>query len=248
MIKIVQLQYSTESGGRSALRLQNAFLDAGIQSTIISLQRDTHPLQNIVYLGRKKRYIARLFTRLETYLTRNKVNKYGMFSFLPSGSNITGLKEIKTADYIYIHWVQHGFLNPHNIGQIARLGKPVIIVMHDMWSMTGGCHYSFDCNGYIKDCKNCPVFIKTKEKKYAEKKLKKKQKVYAANDNLFFVSPSKWLYNCARQSALLKNKPVFYIPNILDTKLFKPVDKKEAKKYTRHSYKYHSYFIWCGIY
>lgn len=229
MIKIVQLQYSTESGGRSALRLQHAFLDAGISSKIISLQRDTHPLENIVYLGKRRRYIAKIFTRLQTYLIRNRVNMYGMFSFLQSGSNISGLKELKEADYIYIHWVQNGFLNPHNIGQLASLGKPVIVVMHDMWSMTGGCHYSFDCTGYLKDCKNCPVFLTKKEQKYAEKKFRKKNKVYSAHDNFYFVSPSKWLYNCAKQSVLLRNKPVFYIPNILDTELFKPIDKKEAK-------------------
>ena len=54
--------------------------------------------------------------------------------------------------------------------------------------------------------------------------------MYAKYDNLFFVSPSKWLYECAQQSALTHNKPLFHIPNVLDRNVFKPFDKKVAKK------------------
>lgn len=230
MLSVVQIQYSTESGGRSALRLQRAFIKFGIQSTIISLQRDIHPVDGIVYLGKFSRYFAKLYTRLQIKLTQKRDSKYALFSVLPFGINITKLDEIKQADIIYLHWVQNGFLNAHQIGKIASLNKPVIMVMHDMWSFTGGCHYSYDCNQYLSSCGNCPVFTSKKQKRFAINEFKRKLKLYKKHNNIIFVSPSKWLYNCAKNSSLLKDKPVFYIPNIMERTVFKPVDKQEAKK------------------
>ncbi|HNU87991.1 MAG TPA: glycosyltransferase, partial [Ferruginibacter sp.] len=39
-----------------------------------------------------------------------------------------------------------------------------------------------------------------------------------------------WLYNCAKESLLTKDKPAFYIPNLLDKNIFKPTDKKTARQ------------------
>jgi glycosyltransferase involved in cell wall biosynthesis len=55
-------------------------------------------------------------------------------------------------------------------------------------------------------------------------------KFYAKYDNLYFVSPSNWLYQCAQQSRLTQNKQVFHIPNVLNRDVFKPFDKKVAKE------------------
>jgi glycosyltransferase involved in cell wall biosynthesis len=38
------------------------------------------------------------------------------------------------------------------------------------------------------------------------------------------------LYDCAKESSLVRSKPVFHIPNILDETLFKPIDKVIAKR------------------
>ena len=54
--------------------------------------------------------------------------------------------------------------------------------------------------------------------------------MYAKYNNLYFTAPSKWLYNCAKESALTKDKPVFYIPNLLDNTIYKPFDKKTARQ------------------
>jgi glycosyltransferase involved in cell wall biosynthesis len=58
----------------------------------------------------------------------------------------------------------------------------------------------------------------------------KKMKFYTRYNNLYFVSPSKWLYDCAMSSFLTKDKPIFYIPNVIDNRLFKPFDKKVARQ------------------
>jgi glycosyltransferase involved in cell wall biosynthesis len=229
MIKIVQIQYSTESGGSSALRLQNAFLTAGIDSGIISLQRDRFPREKIKYLHIKPKLISKIDDKLQGYLVRSKLEDPGLFSYPILGSDIAQMEEFKNADYIYIHWALNGFLNLKSFKQLAKLNKPLIIIMHDMWPITGGCHYSFGCDNYLKECGRCPMFIKTKTNDFSKKEFGRKLRFYSKYNNLFFVSPSKWLYDCAKKAALTKEKPVFYIPNVLDNNVFKPIDKNTAK-------------------
>jgi glycosyltransferase involved in cell wall biosynthesis len=65
---------------------------------------------------------------------------------------------------------------------------------------------------------------------WAHIEFRKKKRLYSDFKNFYFVSPSKWLYNCTRQSFLTIDKPVFHIPNIVDTRLYKPVGRKLARK------------------
>ncbi len=230
MIKVVQIQYSPESGARSALRLQNALIKNGVQSQIVSLQTGTSNSSNITYLGKKQKLLARIDEKLQAILLRKRNKKYGLFSYPLLGSDISGLDEIRNADIIYIHWALLGFLNFNSIKQIARLNKPVIIFLHDMWSITGGCHYSFECEKYKTGCHNCQVFPRDNENDLSAKEFKKKARLYATFKNFYFVSPSKWLYHCAKESALTRDKPVFHIPNLLDETVYKPFDKMIAKR------------------
>jgi glycosyltransferase involved in cell wall biosynthesis len=231
MIKVVQLQYSTESGGSAALRLHKAFIEANVDSCIITLVPDEiAPFEKIKYLGRRAGLVARIDNKIQNYLTKKRVKKFGLFSYPVLGTDVAKMEEVKNADYIYIHWALNGFLNFRSIKNIIKLNKPVIVFMHDMWPITGGCHYSFECTKYIKGCGECPVFGAVKKNDLAKKGFDKKLKLFSGHKNLFFVSPSKWLYDCAKQSLIAKDKPVFRIPNLLDTAIFKPFDKDTAKQ------------------
>lgn len=231
MTKVVHIQYSMESAGRAALRQQKAFRDVNVDSCIVSLQQSVQAVPGIKYLGLRARLLSRLDDKIQAYLTRKSIKEWGSFSYPVLGSNVAKLEAVKNADFIYIHWALKGLLNFRSIKQIARLNKPVIIFLHDMWNITGGCHHSFTCEKYkTEGCNNCPVFPGDKKNDLSAKEFKKKLRVYAKFNNLYFVSPSRWLYDCAKASLLTKDKPVFYIPNILDNTLFKPVDKTAAKQ------------------
>ena len=230
MVKTVHLQYSKASAGKAALRLHNAFLKSNIESSIISLHRDKNDNNKTRYLSKKSKLIARIDVELQSYKLR-KINKeYGMFSYPILGTNIAQFDEIKMADFIYIHWALKGFLNFNAIDQLAKLNKPIIFIMHDMWAITGGCHHSFTCEKYTTKCHNCQFFPGTHERDLSTKEFEKKLKLYTKYNNFYFVSPSKWLYECSKKSLLTKDKPLFYIPNILDHTVFKPFEKKTAKQ------------------
>jgi glycosyltransferase involved in cell wall biosynthesis len=231
MIKVVHLQHSPVSAGSAATRLHKAFLDHNIDSSILSLLPVGTNDDKIKQLRKRSNIIADLDQTIQWKFVRNKIrSSYGLFSYPILGNDVSGLKQIQDADIIYVHWVLHGFMNLHSYKQIMALGKPVIFFMHDMWTITGGCHHSFGCDKYLTQCNNCPMFEEKTLIDWAKSEFNKKQKLFKEYNNIYFVSPSKWLYNCARQSGLTKDKPVFYIPNILGGNIFKPFDKKVAKQ------------------
>ncbi len=230
MTKVVQLQIDPGSAGKQALRLHKAFLEAGIDSSVLSLHATKIKDERIKHLGRKPNLIASLDAKIQKYLTRKNKGKFGAFSYPVLGTDVSKIPIVREADIIYLHWVLGGFMNLSGMEKLARLKKPVVFYLHDMWSITGGCHHSFDCEKYVTGCNNCHMFPGNRVKDLSYKGFRKKQKLYSKYKNLYFVSPSKWLYECAKQSMLTKDKPVFHIPNLVDNTLYKAYDKKVAKQ------------------
>ncbi len=218
------------SAGSAALRLHKAFIENGIDSSIISLQTDTIADEKIIYLYKKSRILLLLKSRLLEYRNRRNKKEYGSFSAPIFSTDVSQMEEVKTANVIYLHWVLGVFLNMKNIRQLMQLKKPVIVIMHDMWWITGGCHHSFDCEKYVTKCGNCQILSGNKEKDLSRKGFNSKLRLYSQYSNIHFVSPSKWLYNCAKRSVLTKNKPIYYIPNVLDNQIFKPINKVFARE------------------
>lgn len=228
-MKIVQIQYSSKSGGGAALKLHNAFLDAGIDSHVLTLHDDINDTDRVIYCGRNAKARARIEDMINDFVTRKSQKEFGLFSYPFLGTDISRHRVIREADIIYIHWVQKGFLNFSGYRKIAETGKPVIIFMHDMWSITGGCHHSFTCEKYKSECYDCQVFPGHKRKDLSSRGFRKKMKLYSGFSNFYFVSPSKWLKECAENATLTRNRKIFLIPNLLDRKIFRPVDKKAAR-------------------
>ncbi|RFZ94845.1 glycosyltransferase [Mucilaginibacter conchicola] len=231
MTKIVQLQHTSESAGGAAMRLNKAFLDHGIESSVLSLYPDLIKKRPIASVGFKERLYSKIDLKLQEYATRNFDKKMGLFTYPFIGSNVAKLQQLKDADVIYVHWVLHGFLSFNSIQQILELNKPVVFFLHDMWSITGGCHQAFTCEKYMSHCHNCPMFPGEKNHDLSWKGFEKKMKLYSAFQNIYFMSPSKWLLDCIKQSALTRNKPMYLVRNALDQTIFKPANKREAKAF-----------------
>ncbi|HBC78654.1 MAG TPA: glycosyl transferase family 1 [Bacteroidales bacterium] len=230
MTKIVHIQKSVLSTGRAPLRLHNAFLEENFDSSILTMEFDVNHTERISDTGRNSRVIARIDQFLQSFITRKINRQYGLYSYPIFGTDISKNDLVKKADIIYLHWVQGGFLNIGDYRRLAKLGKPIIVFMHDMWSITGGCHHSFSCEKYTTNCFKCQMFPKKQLVDWPKIEFLKKRRMFSSCDNLYFISPSKWLHSCSKQSALTKDKTLFHIPNIIDNKLYKPVGKRFARQ------------------
>ncbi len=230
MIKVVHLQTHLPSAGNAAFRIHQALNQSGVHSTMLTLTSDMNTSKRLDHLGLKATVIAKLNSKFHNRQNRNAIEKFGLFSYPVLGNDVSKHEFVKQSDVIYLHWILGGFLNFHSLEKLMKLGKPIVFFMHDMWTITGGCHHSFTCEKYTKDCKNCQVFGEKKNNTLPIKELKKKYDLYHRYDNLYFVSPSEWLYKLSKKSWLTSDKPKLHIPNLVSPSFFKPIDKKMARK------------------
>jgi glycosyltransferase involved in cell wall biosynthesis len=172
-----------------------------------------------------KKILKKTLKKIAAYSTMR--GKPGLFSSFKDGVDISRHRAVLEADIIYIHWI-NSFVNYHILKKILKTGKPVFWFLHDMFAITGGCHYAFDCVNYQVQCVKCPYRETGADLSIRQYKIK--QKLYQQFDNLAFIAPSKWLFDCAQTSGLTRNKRVYHIPNLIDTTVFKPVKKSAARR------------------
>ena len=118
-------------------------------------------------------------------------------------------------DVIHLHWVV-GMLDYENLGDVLA-NKPIVWTLADMNPFTGGCHYSEGCEEYKRECRRCPLL--GGESDLAHETWKIKKRAYEKLENLHIICPSPWMAERVRESSLLGDKTIHYIPNAL------PVDQ-----------------------
>ncbi|EMK6668400.1 glycosyltransferase [Vibrio fluvialis] len=213
---------------RGALWLHNALKESGCDSTLF-IDSLYSKGQDGVYLNYKKldkinKVLRTNINRLPDILYGNKMNT--LFSHNIVGKRISKMQCYKDADIINLHWINDGFLN---LDELKKIDKPIVWTLRDMWPLTGGCHYALDCNNYKNKCQNCPqlgsAFKYDISSYYQNKKLNLMQAC-----NVTPVGISRWISDCARDSSIFKNSKIKYIGNVIDTELFKPIEKNIAKE------------------
>lgn len=139
-------------------------------------------------------------------------------------THIYGILQKLDYDIVHLHWFNQRFLD---IDELAKIHKPIVWTLHDSWPFCGVCHYFIDCEKYQTHCGMCPMLGSNKERDLAYEVFEKKLSIYKDLD-IHIVTPSRWLGDCAKHSALLGRFPVHVIPNCLDTEnLFRPLSKDE---------------------
>lgn len=228
-MKVLHIQTGMTPAGNAAFRLHTAMCKAGIDSAVVTLQR-TVKRNNVMNLHMKPSLMICSVLNSLNVKRQLKYKKSGTYFYSPFPmitSNGELKKYVADADVIYLHWIAGGFLSCSDIENMAKTGKLIVFFMHDMWTMTGGCHHAFECSEYHSGCNNCHMF--SSKCHLAKKQSEAKWNLFHKYNNLVFVSPSKWMAECARNSFILKDKPIWVIPNVVDEQIFKPLDKNIAK-------------------
>jgi len=234
-MKVLIINKSDKTGGAAvaANRLKNALNLNGIGVTMLVQQKLSDDLQvHKTKEGKIGKYFElALFVLERLYFLFFEKSKSIRFAFSPAvaGGNISKNKMVKEADIIHLHWFNQGFLSLKNLKQIIKLNKPIVWTLHDMWTFTGGCHYSGDCENYKISCGNCK-FLKNPSVKDLSYRVLEKKKRILQNANIQFVTCSEWLAARARESMLLKGFNITAVPNPIDTNLYLPVNKQEIRE------------------
>ena len=138
------------------------------------------------------------------------------------------IQQLVDADIVNLHWVEK-FFSLEALKWLVNKGKPIVWTMHDTRPMTGGCHYTSGCESFIDNaCHQCTQLIY--DRYHLPGKVLQAKLELLKDANLTIVSPSKWLAEEARKSALFRNHRVETIPNSVELHLFKPANKQLSKR------------------
>ena len=233
IMRVLIVNTSERAGGAAvaASRLMDALNNNGVKAKMLVRDRTSDSL-TVVALPHKSRlkwYFLweRLVIFFYSHFSRRHLFDIDLANV---GCDITQLPEFKEADVIHLHWVNQGMLSLAGIRKILRSGKPVVWTMHDVWPATAICHLTLSCRQFKSHCRFCAYLPGGGGKNDLSSKIWERKKRLYDRGNISFVACSRWLESEAKSSGLLAGQYVTSIPNPIDTRVFCPGDKAEARE------------------
>lgn len=233
MLKVVHLNTYDGNGGagRACLRLNLALnTETEVDSKIIVFYKfGQNPTVETFTNNTLKRTYAAFTIVAERLLAKRYLKPVKIpFSFTWFGQSVIQHPDVLAADLIHLHWVNHSFLNPKHLAELAKLNKPIVWTFHDSNAFTGGCHVRYTCNHFEVECGNCPVLVDASPNDISHKIWRQKNDAYQVLD-FNIIAPSSWMQNSVLRSSLMKNRSISIIPNTLETNVFQPQNQQKAR-------------------
>ena len=226
-MRIVMLSDNESIGGAAiaASRLAEALCGLGAEVIRIVGQTDwrNHPWTTEILMTHREYLVMKAIGKVST---RVKTQAMGLLTSRRLGTLLAKLRP----DIINVHNLHSAGWGPQLVGICARLA-PTIWTLHDMWSFTGGCAYSYDCRKFISGCDaTCPS-----PREYPRpdpvtiaRSWRLRRRLFAQYTNLTAVCPSDWLAREAR-AGLWSGHRVQVIPNGLPLDRYLPLNRELAR-------------------
>lgn len=226
--KIVHINSSGSGGAYAFVKLLNVkLLINGIDSKILTrfFQDKSQGVLKHTFGGNisVKRFLKKVFCSS----VFKKDAKFEIFSESLKTSSVMRNRCVKGAEIIHLHWVAD-LVSVFEIAQMTKT-KRVLWTMHDMNPFTGGCHHSDDCEQFLSECADCPQLGENGKKVSEFFRLKREAIDKIDKDSLTIISPSKWMFEKASKSSLLKKFNHLYVPHFIDTETFKYTARNTAR-------------------
>ena len=225
-MKCLLVSHSDSKGGaaRACFRTHRALLSCGVSSKLLVNHSSSDDINVISPESILHKASVLLRPQLSSFLV-NTLKTSNPIIHSPSifRSRIVNTINRSDADIVHFHWVQSEMLS---ISDFARIKKPFIFTMHDMWLFSGAEHYTQDSrwlHGYTS--RNRPSY----ESGFDLNKFTWSRKVQCWKSLFPVIGNCSWISESARNSYLLSQHPIYTIPNPIDTKFWKPVDSALAR-------------------
>ena len=139
-------------------------------------------------------------------------------------------EELADVDVVHLHTVADWFDVPKWLEKLpTRMG--VVVSLHDMWHVTGGCFVYRGCDLFANTCRPCPILRWPANRFLAADEQSRKLRAYH-KCGARFIANSQWLAEMAGRSAIAKAcRGVRAIPPAIDTTVFRPQDKTLCRKH-----------------
>jgi glycosyltransferase involved in cell wall biosynthesis len=220
-MNVLHINQSDLYGGAAiaGYRLHQGLLAQGIDSYLLVGKALTSS-QRVATVRRWMRIETQLF-RIGWPLGLNYLNHISTFA-------IPKHPFFKKADILHLHNLHTSYFNYLAIASLTKL-KPAVFTLRDMWSFTGHCSYSYDCDRWKIGCGKCPYLNTYPEVRIDNTRLEWKLKNWVySRSKLAIVTLSRWLAEQAKES-MLGRFPIYHIANGIDTDSYQPLDREKCR-------------------
>ena len=232
-MRVLIVNTSERTGGAAvaASRLMEALNNNGVKAKMLVRDKETDRLTVAAVPGQKWMQFYFLWERFVVWL-RLHFNRKHLFEvdIANCGADVTQLPEFQEADVVHLHWINQGMLSLKGIRKILNTGKPVVWTIHDIWPATAICHLTLDCRNFETQCAHCRLLPGSGSTNDLSTQIWKRKQQMLNDRQITFVTCSQWLAGEAQKSALLKGQRVVSIPNPIDTHIYTPKDKQQARQ------------------
>src|SRR6185369_7047737 len=102
-------------------------------------------------------------------------------------------------EVVHLHNLHGYYVNyPMLLKYLARLDVPVVMTLHDCWTLTGHCsHFDYSgCPKWLGECSKCPQKKSYPASSFVDRSTKNhrdKKRAFGLVKDLTIVTPSQWL-------------------------------------------------------
>ena len=235
-MKVLHVGTTDIAGGaaRAAYRLHRGLRDISVPSSMFVREKESDddavreftPSTDFVSWARRRWRHEWVYRSITPY---DRPDGYEKFSDDRTRYGARVVEQLPTADLYNLHLVAN-FVDLEAF--FERTTAPVVWTLHDMVAFTGGCHYTAGCTRFVDRCGRCPQLGSSEDDDLSRAIWERKKTVYGEaidEGRLHVATPSNWLAEEARRSALLGEAPVDVIPYSLDTDTFRPREGDELQ-------------------
>lgn len=225
-------------------RLGNLLIQEG-HHVVMLVKHKTKPDSFIVsyedeQLLKSKTIVERVLLKISNrFIKKSKPQptfdaNYDFISVDETSINVSAKQIIKlvgfTPDYIFVGMTDR-FMNSTDLLNLQQLtNAQVYNVTVDMNHFTGGCHFAWDCRGYIEGCNKCPAITSLHGNDIAKINFETKL-ANAIKGNFKILTGSGWTLMQAKESKIYKDQLNFVnINSLIDTKVFNSKCRQFAKQ------------------
>jgi len=226
-MKVIHLNHSDINGGaaRAAYRIHHALRASGVDSRMW-VNRAAAGDWTVEGPNSNREKLMAAFRPLLARPMIGALKTRNLISHSPAVYPSSWVRRINSsdADLVHLHWVQGEMLS---IADIGRIKKPIVWTLHDMWAFCGAEHYTEELRwreGYRRN--NRPSY----EFGFDLNRWTWLRKLKHWKQPMHIVTPSQWLGNCVRESALMRDWPLDVISYPIDIERWKPISQSVARR------------------
>jgi glycosyltransferase involved in cell wall biosynthesis len=205
-VKIVHFSFSRNGGAGAVANTLSQSLRSLGQDSHFEYVTETNLRQNPY-----RHPSLTLAAGLDEYLVKSKSFE-NQVSVFRAALGTHSLEKFRDADVVHLHWIP-GQISLQHLVRISKQAKSVVWTLHDMWPLTGGCHYAGSCLGFQTDCSDCPAVKGVFQKSIQSQLSSKSQLANSLSEKIKIVAPSNWLAKLAKSSTIFGHNQISVIPN-----------------------------------